>query len=99
MKFNAERLIMIFVGVFALSIIAVGVYTVVWAEPARKCAEANKWWDAKGRVCATPVMISDITGRTPQDTEAEAAARARLNLPPRVGPAQRVAPERQNTSP
>ena len=55
-------------------------------RPAERCeAEQRKWWDPSGRVCATPILISDITGRVITDKPAEAAAGAatgRLVPPP-----------------
>jgi len=76
-----ERLKLIFLGVFGLAVVGVIVWTVGWAIPAKKCTDAKKWWDAGERVCAQPVLISDITGRTLQDKQAEAAARAALGRP------------------
>lgn len=76
-----ERLKLIFLGVFGLAVVGVVVWTVGWAIPGKKCAEAKKWWDPGERVCAQPVLISDITGRTIQDKQAEAAARAAIGRP------------------
>jgi len=76
-----ERLKLIFLGVFGLAVVGVLVWTFGWAIPAKKCAEERKWWDPGQRVCAQPVLISDITGRTIQDKEAEAAARAAIGRP------------------
>ena len=76
-----ERLKLIFLGAFAILVVGVIVWTVGWAIPAKKCADAKKWWDAGERVCAQPVLISDITGRTLQDKQAEAEARAALGRP------------------
>ncbi|MFN9927655.1 MAG: hypothetical protein ACK53I_12035, partial [Phenylobacterium sp.] len=41
-----------------------------------------KWWDYSQRVCAQPVLISDITGRTIQDKQAEAEAQAAIGRQP-----------------
>jgi hypothetical protein len=76
-----ERLKLIFLGVFGLAVVGVIVWTIGWAIPAKKCTDAKKWWDPGERVCAQPVLISDITGRTLQDKQAEAAARAALGRP------------------
>ncbi|WP_337186150.1 hypothetical protein [Phenylobacterium sp.] len=75
---NIERLKLIFIGIFALSAIGVGVWQVGWAMPAKKCAEARKWWDPSERVCATPVLVSDITGRVITDEKALAEAKKAL---------------------
>ena len=77
-----ERLKLIFLGVFAIAIVAVVVWQVGWAIPAKRCEAAHKWWDHAQRVCATPVLISDITGRTIEDKQAEAAAKAAIGRAP-----------------
>ncbi|WP_334161698.1 hypothetical protein [Phenylobacterium sp.] len=77
-----NRLKLIFLGVFAVLSVGVLVWQVGWVMPMKKCEEAHKWWDHGQRVCAQPVLISDITGRTIQDKEAEAAARAAIGRPP-----------------
>jgi hypothetical protein len=73
---NIERLKLIFIALFVVAAIGVGVWQVGWVMPRNKCEkEQHKWWDADQRVCAQPVLISDITGRTIQDKQAEAEAR------------------------
>ena len=79
---NIERLKLIFIGIFAVMVVGVIVWQVGWIVPAKKCTSAHKWWDGGERVCATPVLISDITGRTIGDKQAEAAARAAIGRPP-----------------
>ncbi|HEY8573160.1 hypothetical protein [Phenylobacterium sp.] len=76
-----NRMTLVFLGVFVVAVIGVGVWTVGWAIPAKRCESNHKWWDHAQRVCATPVLISDITGRTIQDKQAEAAARAAVGRP------------------
>ena len=73
-----NRLTLVFLGVFGVAVIGVIVWTVGWAIPAKRCETAHKWWDHAQRVCATPILISDVTGRTIQDKQAEAAARAAI---------------------
>ena len=82
MNANIERLKLIFIGLFVVGIIGVSVWQVGWEGPRRKCEAAHKWWDHGQRVCATPVLISDLTGRTIEDKAAEAAARAAIGRPP-----------------
>jgi hypothetical protein len=77
-----NRLTLVFLGVFAVAVIGVIVWTVGWAIPARQCEAQHKWWDHGQRVCAQPVLISDITGRTIQDKQAEAAAKAAIGRAP-----------------
>ena len=81
MNANIERLKLIFLGVFAVLVVGVVVWQIGWAMPQKRCESQHKWWDHGQRVCATPVLISDITGRTIQDKEAEAAARAAIGRP------------------
>ncbi len=72
-----ERLKYIFAGLFALSLVGIFAYQahVVW--PAERCEAQGDWWDPDGRVCARPVLISDITGRTILERKAaEQAAEA-----------------------
>lgn len=78
MNANIERLKLIFIAVFAVAVIGVVVWQVGWAIPAKKCGEAKKWWDPAERVCATPILISDITGRVITDEKALAEAKKAL---------------------
>ncbi len=79
---HIERLKLIFIGAFAVLVVAVIIWQIGWIIPQKNCEKAHKWWDAGQRVCATPVLISDITGRTLADKQAEAAARAAIGRPP-----------------
>ena len=73
---NIERLKLIFIGLFVVAAISVGVWQVWWVMPAQKCEkEQRKWWDSAERVCATPVLVSDITGRVITDEKALAEAK------------------------
>ena len=78
---NIERLKLIFVALFAVIVAGVLVWQVGWIIPQKKCEAARKWWDVDQRVCAQPVLISDITGRTIEDKAAEAEAKAALGRP------------------
>jgi hypothetical protein len=86
MNRNIGRLMAAFLLIFAVGSVGAIVYQVMWANPAAACEKNRDWWDAKHRVCATPVLISDITGRTIQDKQAEAAARAAIGRPAPVEP-------------
>ena len=73
---NIERLKLLFIGLFLVAAIGVGVWQVWWVMPAQKCEkEQKKWWDPVERVCATPVLTSDYTGRLITDAQALAEAR------------------------
>jgi hypothetical protein len=65
------------------------IYHVGWRWPRQACESKGSWWDDKGRACAKPVLISDITGRTIQDKAAEAQAKAAIG---RVDPPSKSAP-------
>jgi len=82
------RLKLIFLGVFVVAIGGMLTYQIGWVWPAKRCEAAGKWWDPDGRVCAKPVLISDITGRTIQDKQAEAAAKAQIAAAAAKAPAQ-----------
>ncbi len=57
------RLKWIFLGVFAVGVVAVWGYHIFWAWPAKKCAQQERWWDGATRTCATPLYIPALTGR------------------------------------
>ena len=75
---HIERLKLIFIAAFAVLVVGVLVWQVVWIIPQKRCEGDHKWWDASGRVCAQPILISDITGRTLQDKQAETEAKAAI---------------------
>ena len=58
-----QRLVLGFVSVFAVCCVAVAVYEVMWAIPARHCEERSGWWDPGQRVCGTPIFLPDLTHR------------------------------------
>ena len=78
-----ERLKLIFLGIFAVANVAILVWTVGWAWPEERCTGAHKWWDGDSRVCAQPILTSDITGRMITDKKArDEALRAIGRAPP-----------------
>jgi hypothetical protein len=81
MNRTIDRLKLIFLGVFAAANVGVVVWEFGWALPERKCAEAHKWWDPDQRICATPVLTSDITGRMITDANARAEALKAIGRP------------------
>jgi hypothetical protein len=76
-----RRLAIIFLALFAIINVVMLVWQWGWVSPQKKCEAAHKWWDGAQRVCAQPVLISDITGRVIGDKEAEAAAKAAVGRP------------------
>lgn len=85
MNANIERMKLIFLGflaVFVAGAIGVGVWQVGWVMPRDKCEkEQRKWWDPDQRVCAQPVLVSDITGRVITDDKALAEAKKAIGRP------------------
>jgi hypothetical protein len=81
-----QRTKLIFLVLFAVLCVALVIWQVGWVFPEKRCLEGGKWWDRSERVCAQPVLISDITGRTIQDKQAEAAAKQAIGKP--VAPAK-----------
>ena len=77
-----ERLKLIFLGIFAVANVGMLIWQVGWAWPEEKCTQARKWWDGSERVCAQPVLISDITGRVIADPKARAEAMKALGRTP-----------------
>jgi len=77
-----ERLKLIFLGIFAVANVGMLIWQVGWAWPEEKCTQARKWWDGSERVCAQPVLISDITGRVIADPKARAEAMAAVGRRP-----------------
>ncbi len=79
-----NRLKLVFALVFAVAVAAVFGYHAYFVWPGDRCEAQGKWWDPESRVCAKPVLISDITGRTlPERKAAEArAARAAADTAP-----------------
>jgi hypothetical protein len=80
-----DRLKLIFLGVFAVANVGILIWTLGWTMPEQKCVEAHRWWDGHARICAQPILTSDITGRMVTDPKArEEALRAIGRLPPAV---------------
>jgi hypothetical protein len=81
MNRTIDRLKLIFLGVFAVANVGIVTWEFGWALPQRRCEEAHKWWDPYARVCATPVLTSDITGRMITDPKAKVAAMQAIGRP------------------
>ncbi|WP_309604228.1 hypothetical protein [Phenylobacterium sp.] len=73
-----DRLKLIFLGIFAVANLGILVWTVGWTWPQERCSDAHRWWDDSQRVCAQPVLISDLTGRVVADPKARAEAMAAI---------------------
>ena len=82
MNRTIDRLKLIFLGIFAVANVGILVWQLGWAWPEEKCTQARKWWDGSQRVCAQPILISDITGRVIADPKARAEAMAAVGRRP-----------------
>ena len=69
-----ERLKLIFLALFAILTTAMLIWQAGWLWPQQKCEKAHRWWDNSQRICAQPILISDITGRVIADPKARAEA-------------------------
>ena len=78
-----QRLKLIFLAAFAILTAGALIWQVGWIWPEKNCEKAHKWWDGSQRVCAQPVLISDITGRVIADPQARAEALKALGREPK----------------
>lgn len=76
MNRTIDRLKLIFLAAFAILSAGTFAYHIGWVWPGQKCEEAGDWWDWRSRTCASPVLISDITGRVIKNDETRNAAKA-----------------------
>jgi hypothetical protein len=74
MNRTLERLKLIFLAAFVVLTVAMLVWQIGWIWPQQNCEKAHRWWDNSQRVCAQPVLISDITGRVIADSQAREEA-------------------------
>jgi hypothetical protein len=63
MNVTINRLKVFFLVVFAVAVVAIWAYQILWVWPAKACDKKGAWWDPQTRVCAAPIFIPDITGR------------------------------------
>ena len=78
-----QRLKLIFLGIFAIANVVMLIWQFGWVVPQQKCEAEHRWWDGGlSRVCATPILISDITGRVIADPKARAEALKALGREP-----------------
>ena len=87
-----DRLKLIFLGIFLAANVGMLVWTFGWAMPRERCEKAHKWWDSSQRVCAQPILISDVTGRVIDNPKAREEALRALGRPPAaLSPAAKTA--------
>lgn len=58
-----------FLGAFAIICAGLWTYELYYVRPARACEAEGKWWYKPGHQCATPVKITDLTGRHMDDPD------------------------------
>lgn len=83
MNRTIERLKLIFLAIFAVLTVAMLIWQFGWIVPQKNCEKARKWWDGSQRVCAQPILISDVTGRVIADPQARAEALKALGREPK----------------
>lgn len=69
MKSAVPKTMLGFVALFGVLIVATFVAQTLWWDPAKACERKGAWWDNSTRTCATPVVLSDITGRPSKDVK------------------------------
>ncbi|KAK0331773.1 hypothetical protein LTR94_027585 [Friedmanniomyces endolithicus] len=74
------RLIMIFFGLFGLTVAGIFVLQDYWVAPGERCEAAGKWYDIETRTCAQPISIAEITGRPIGVSRAQASAEKNKEL-------------------
>jgi hypothetical protein len=84
-----ERLKLIFLCLFAVANVVMLIWQFGWVMPQQRCEAHHRWWDGGlARVCAQPVLISDITGRLITDPKARAEAMKAIGRTPDSPPKQ-----------
>lgn len=58
-----QRLTVLFVGLFAMSCVAVAAYQLVWVMPVKRCEDRGWWWDPATRQCGMPISVTAFTHR------------------------------------
>lgn len=75
-----KRLSVLFLSIFAVLLAGMFAYENLVIAPGDRCEEGGKWWDSRGRVCAQPVSIAEITGRPNPGERAAASAEKNREL-------------------
>jgi hypothetical protein len=91
MNRTINRLKLLFLGIFSLASVIILIWQVGWVRPREACEEAHRWWDNGQRICAQPILTSDITGRMITDPQARAEAMKAVGRPAGATP-ERKAP-------
>ena len=70
---TTKRLGILFVALFAVSLVGMFTYQHFYVDPEEKCVAQGRWWYAEESRCVTPTYIPDITHRAPGVSRAEAS--------------------------
>ncbi len=63
MKGAIDRTKLLFLAMFVAVSAAAWGYQLWVIQPRQECEAGGGWWDAEGRVCATPIYLPKLTGR------------------------------------
>ena len=63
MNRTIDRTKLLFLGLFVVVTAAAWAYQLWVIAPRQECEAGGGWWDAEGRVCATPIYLPKLTGR------------------------------------
>ena len=69
-----DRLKLLFLGIFAVSCVAVWTYQLMYARPQALCEARGRWWDWHERTCAQPIPLYMFTHRGPDGAEVKKLA-------------------------
>jgi hypothetical protein len=73
---------LVFLGLFALAVVAIWGYQYFYVWPGQRCEAMGRWWAPDQHVCGVPVRISTLTGRPdPVKSKTPAAAPAAQPAP------------------
>ena len=83
-----DRTKLIFLGIFAVAVVAIWGYQYFYVWPGQRCEAMGRWWAQEERICGVPVRISTLTGRPdPVKKTPDAAAPAAAAPAPATKPA------------
>jgi hypothetical protein len=83
---------LIFLGIFAVAVVAIWGYQYFYVWPGQRCEAMGRWWAQKERICGVPVRISTLTGRPDPVKPKAPAATPATSAAPDTAPAAKPAP-------
>ena len=60
---------LVFLGLFAVAVVAIWGYQYFYVWPGQRCEARGWWWDWRTRICALPVPLEVLTGRKAGEVE------------------------------